>query len=352
MSAGHLSASHPIDAERSQLLQRLLDDPEFSKAVAGYTKRDNEHQVPFLAGSNNAGDTIYRDRDFYAAVKGGKVLYDGKPYDPTPFIDVHEAVEGAAIRKLGANYDTDNAQGLPGGHILATEAERHAVDHAGLDWQKYQASLQPWIRTDEKEKVTDPPPDLLTVPYKGTPQDREVEPRVRGGYVREDQGISGPGADEHGAGDDQAYGVGQRAGQPNDQRSAASAAAGTPSQKITRDAFLYLEPKGSEANFAQCSTCKFRVGGALVCALMGGKKVAPLGTCGLYGEGNGVSGILERLTPDEIGYTVRPVRCQNCVFGGSPQCKLYEMLNAQHPQLFALDVAIKPHGCCNANSPK
>lgn len=98
MSAGHLHSSHPINAEHERLLAQLLDDPQFSKAVSAYTKRDNDHQIPFLAGSNNAGDTIYWDRDFYAAVKAGKVKYDGKPYDPTPFTDVHEAVEGAAIR--------------------------------------------------------------------------------------------------------------------------------------------------------------------------------------------------------------------------------------------------------------
>lgn len=153
---------------------KLLDDPKFSAAVSAYTKEDDTHDVPFLGGSDNSGHVIYFDRAFVAAVMAGQVKYDGKAFNPIPFLKVHEAVEGAAIRLLHANYDTDNAQGLPGGHLVATWAERRAVAHAGLDWNKYQAALQPWIRKDEGEQVKNPPPNLLKVPYIGTAQAAEV----------------------------------------------------------------------------------------------------------------------------------------------------------------------------------
>jgi len=185
MSSGHHSVhvpSHgtPEYEAHSAIVNKLLENPDFARAVAAYREEDDTHDIPFLGGSNNAGTCIYFDRQFVAAIKAGRVKYEGKPYDPRPFLKVHEAVEGAAIRLLHANYDTDNAQKLPGGHLIATWAERRAVEHAGLDWVKYQDSLKPWITADEHERATDPPGDLLTVPYKGTPQDAEVEPKVDG----------------------------------------------------------------------------------------------------------------------------------------------------------------------------
>lgn len=176
MSAGD-QGHQEQSAERrhhDQLLESLLSSPRFAAAVRGYTKEDDSCDVPFLGGSNNAGDTIYFDRSFVAAIKKGRVKYDGKPFDPRPFLKIHEAVEGAAIRLLHANYDTDNAQKLPGGHLIATWAERRAVDHAGLNWKRYQNALRPFIRKDEIETVRKPPPDLLKVPYLNTPQASEV----------------------------------------------------------------------------------------------------------------------------------------------------------------------------------
>ena len=324
MSAGHQTVppAAPGSVEQQHhtaLLEQLLADPKFSAAVQAYTKEDDSRDIPFLGGSNNAGDTVFFDRRFVEAVKAGKVLYDGKPFDPRPFLKIHEAVEGAAIRLLGTNYDTDNAKGLPGGHLIATWAERRAVQHAGLDWVKYQAALKPWIRADEHEQVTNPPPDLLTVPYRGTPQAREVE-KSPGGYVpAADQDTQGPVA-----------------------------------QKITRDGFGYMEPDGDDDDdeFAQCATCVMRVNGELKCGVMGARAVPADGTCVEYIEGDGIPAPIANLPPDEIGYTVRPVRCENCEFGGSDDCALYADLNQARPQIFDLDTKIKPQGCCNANTPK
>lgn len=187
MTTGHggvdrYPAGSPQHEAHTQFLHRLLDQPQFSAAVQAYRRIDENHDVPFLGGSNNAGDTIYFDRHFAQAVKAGRVKYDGQPYDPRPFVMVHEAVEGAAIRLLGLHYDKPK-DGMPGAHEVATWAERRALQHAGYDWAKHQAALDPWIKAGEHERVTNPPPDLLVEPYKGTPEDKKVEPSAQGGYA-------------------------------------------------------------------------------------------------------------------------------------------------------------------------
>jgi hypothetical protein len=168
-------------AAHSALLHQLLDDPKFAAAVKAYRNEDDSRDIPFLGGSDNAGSTVYFDRRFVAAIKAGKVLYKGKPFDPRPFLKVHESIEGALIRgerTPGRVYVIKIHAGPLGyseAHAIATWAERRAVEHASLDWQTYQDALKPFIRTDETEKVANPPPDLLKVPYEGTPQLREVE---------------------------------------------------------------------------------------------------------------------------------------------------------------------------------
>lgn len=176
MSSGdHDHAVGEQDAAAHQaFLKKLLDNPRVVRAIQHYTKENDSYDIPFLGGSNNAGDTVYFDKSFVAAIKAGKVKYDGKAYDPRRFLKVHESVEGACIRVLGCNYDTDNKAGLPGGHLIATWAEHRAVADSGLDWNKYQASLKGWIVKDEAEQAKNPPPDLLKVPYVGTKQAVEV----------------------------------------------------------------------------------------------------------------------------------------------------------------------------------
>lgn len=128
---------------------------------------------------------------------------------------------------------------------------------------------------------------------------------------------------------------------------------GGKTERITRDAFLYLEPKGSQPKeqFAQCGTCLFRFDQD-GCALMHGVKINfQDGTCAMYSEGEPLfPDAFKDYTKDEIGYTVRQVRCENCRYGGE-QCQLYLQLNKALPQAFDLDPKIIPLGCCNANSP-
>ena len=123
------------------------------------------------------------------------------------------------------------------------------------------------------------------------------------------------------------------------------------SQKVTRDAFLYLGPKGDK----QCGTCRDWVSKDNRCRILGPSvNVTASMSCGLYvygtplRPGNPTKAIV---TPEEAGLVDRKVRCENCRWGGS-ECGLYKLLNEQQPDIFDLDTKIHPKGCCNAQEPK
>lgn len=161
MSSGHRHADgHPIRAGEARELAQAMADPRVHAAVAAYTGEDDSHDVPDLGGSDNAGHSILFDQGFVAAIKAGRFMYDGQPFDPRPFLRVHGAVEGALIRILGFDYVK--------AHLLATIAERHAVEASGRAWDAYESAFRPFIRATEAETQGNWPPDLLLAPYKGT----------------------------------------------------------------------------------------------------------------------------------------------------------------------------------------
>jgi hypothetical protein len=172
MSAG---APHhgPIDADRERELRTLLDDPVFAAAVRAYDREDSSHDIPYVGGSATDWRTVFWDRLFAAAVLAGKFKIAGRSEDPRPTGKVHEAVEGAIIhlwdlcrQLLGWPQETDKYDRA---HDIATIAEQHAVAHKGWPWLEYQAAWKPFVRIDEREKITNPPRNLLLEPYRGTP---------------------------------------------------------------------------------------------------------------------------------------------------------------------------------------
>jgi hypothetical protein len=121
--------------------------------------------------------------------------------------------------------------------------------------------------------------------------------------------------------------------------------------KITRAAFLYLESSFNDSNkkdFAQCKACALFFSKGSVCAAMN-RRVSPEGSCGLFMEGFHVTRTISSYTQKELGYVETPVRCENCKWGGpgKTECRLFVKLNAQNPEIFALDAKISPKGCCN-----
>lgn len=125
--------------------------------------------------------------------------------------------------------------------------------------------------------------------------------------------------------------------------------------KIKRDAFLYMDPKGTK-DFAQCSTCRSFLNGKN-CALLGPNvKVYGDSSCGLYVHGTpGNDEFIEHLLTDkEVGLVHRKVRCENCVAfkADISGCDLYYQLNQKLPDMFDLDNKVDAHGCCNAQTAK
>lgn len=141
--------------------------------------------------------------------------------------------------------------------------------------------------------------------------------------------------------------------------------------KVTRSAFLYLEPKprDSAEEFAQCSSCRMfvpKVEGlnGSRCIIHGSKvEVSPGATCGLYvdwptGKPNQqvvdnhaaelAKDIAGSVTPQESGLVNMKVQCHRCSFAEEEAtiCGLYRKLNSM--DLGKFDENIKPHACCNA----
>jgi hypothetical protein len=128
-------------------------------------------------------------------------------------------------------------------------------------------------------------------------------------------------------------------------------------EKVTRNAFLYLEPKGNDPDFAQCADCKMFLDKLGICSLHGKDlHIKPTMSCGFFvpggpAEESELEHVTKAFTPEESGLVDREVRCENCKFMESPKtCGLYVKLN-KLPE-FSLNVTVKPRACCNAQTPK
>jgi hypothetical protein len=127
---------------------------------------------------------------------------------------------------------------------------------------------------------------------------------------------------------------------------------------ITRDAFGYQEDNRGNK---QCGQCIMWVPDKMRCTVHGeGEPVYHFSSCDYYIHGEPQSGrkAVKLLTPEESGLVHRQVRCENCWFldrggaEGSIHCDLFEKLNKIRPQLFDLEEAVEPGGCCNAQTPQ
>lgn len=121
--------------------------------------------------------------------------------------------------------------------------------------------------------------------------------------------------------------------------------------QILRDAFLYLPPKGDADNFAQCGSCGMFIPDKQRCWLFGADDlVVANASCGLYIQGNPSNDQRpqNKVTPEQAGYNLGQVRCENCKWLDGTTCELYVLLNEKLPQVFDLDTKVDPSGCCNA----
>lgn len=130
----------------------------------------------------------------------------------------------------------------------------------------------------------------------------------------------------------------------------------TSKSKITRESFVYLEPRGDKTQFAQCSSCRMWTGKeGNTCSILGKTKVTGDMSCALYVHGNPSPGLkgkeVASYTPKEAGLVKRSVRCENCRSFKDGICMLYQTLNKSNPDIFQLDEKVNPQGCCNAQMP-
>jgi len=124
--------------------------------------------------------------------------------------------------------------------------------------------------------------------------------------------------------------------------------------RVTRDAFLYMDPQGDPEKFAQCESCRFFMPGAEKCAPMNGQHVLAGWSCGNYGYGTPTDSqsITKSWTAEEAGLVKYHVRCQNCRFrSGRDWCSFFDDRNKEAPQVFDCDPNINFYGCCNAMKP-
>ena len=122
--------------------------------------------------------------------------------------------------------------------------------------------------------------------------------------------------------------------------------------RVHRDTFLYMDPKGDKNNFAQCGTCFMFMPGKERCSIFGkNDRVIAQASCALYvnGEPTDDQAWKTAVTPKQAGYVEASVRCENCVAFKKPnKCSFFAALNEKMPDYFALNETVDAKGCCNA----
>jgi hypothetical protein len=123
--------------------------------------------------------------------------------------------------------------------------------------------------------------------------------------------------------------------------------------RVSRDAFLYLDPKHPRDEFAQCGTCSEFMSNKGWCAILD-TGVYTDSSCGFYLHGTPTDeqNPKKLVSAKEAGLVHRQVRCENCKFFVSKTsiCSLFVRLNNEFGNIFDLDTKVSPKGCCNAQT--
>jgi hypothetical protein len=132
----------------SLMLDRALD-----AILRRVKKLDRTHDVPYLAGYSQDGQTIYIDRHLPTTMicKGRKVEVDR-------YLIMHEEVEKTLIDQLGLHYLH--------AHQIATRAEEAAVRAEGIVWRDYDRFMQKYVKHIGDERLQKVPADLDLKPYR------------------------------------------------------------------------------------------------------------------------------------------------------------------------------------------
>ncbi len=131
----------------------LMMDRALDAVVRRVRKLDREHDVPYLAGYSEDGQTIYIDRHMPSAFR-----FRGREIETDRFLILHEEVEKTLIDQLGLHYLH--------AHQIATRAEQAAVRAAGVEWRAYDRFMQKYVKRIGDERLTKVPADLDEKPYR------------------------------------------------------------------------------------------------------------------------------------------------------------------------------------------
>jgi len=127
----------------------MLNDKRFKHEMDQKYVIDKKHDVPYLAGYSKNDRTIYFDRHFPTNMNGVNI---------EKYITLHEKTEKALIDIFGLHYQQ--------AHHIATHVEHMSLVADGLNWKKYTAYCEKYIKPCGHEKVTNPPPNLDLTPYQ------------------------------------------------------------------------------------------------------------------------------------------------------------------------------------------
>ena len=163
--APHKKLNIPDWYVSSLMLDRALD-----AILRRVRKLDRSHDIPYLAGYSQDGQTIYIDRHLPTTM-----TYKGRKVDVDRYLILHEEVEKTLIDQLDLHYLH--------AHQIATRAEQAAVRAAGIRWRDYDRFMQKYVKHIGDERLTKVPADLDLKPYRDE-HDFELIQRMQKGLTK------------------------------------------------------------------------------------------------------------------------------------------------------------------------
>jgi len=149
---------HPISAHKKLRIpdwyvSSLMLDRALDAILKRVKKLDCTHDVPYLAGYSQDGETIYIDRHLPRTMN-----YKGRKIEVDRYLIMHEEVEKTLIDQLGLHYLH--------AHQIATRAEEAAVRADGILWRDYDRFMQKYVKHIGDERLVRVPEDLDLKPYR------------------------------------------------------------------------------------------------------------------------------------------------------------------------------------------
>lgn len=158
------SKSTVVFPEKDWLVSHIMLDLAV-ESILKKVKLDRKHDVPYLAGYSNDGNTIYIDRHMPESF-----ISNGVTIQTDRFLILHETVEKTLIDKLKLHYQF--------AHQIALRTEQAAVRADNILWKEYDDFTQKYIKELGDEKLECVPIDLDTKPYRDE-HDQELLKRMQ-----------------------------------------------------------------------------------------------------------------------------------------------------------------------------